>query len=63
VSEMQTAWDEDVDVLVVGSGAGGLVAAINAADGHAKVLVIEKSGEYGGTSATSGIPIIRVIIK
>jgi len=54
VSEMQTAWDEDVDVLVVGSGAGGLVAAINAADGHAKVLVIEKSGEYGGTSATSG---------
>jgi 3-oxosteroid 1-dehydrogenase len=54
VSDVQSAWDEDVDVLVVGSGAGGLVAAINAADHHANVLVIEKSSEYGGTSATSG---------
>ena len=49
-----TAWDEEVDVLVVGSGAGGLTAAINAADAHGKVLVIEKAGEFGGTSATSG---------
>src|SRR4051812_40757589 len=48
------AWDETVDVLVVGSGAGGLTAAIAAADAHAKVAVIEKSDEYGGTSATSG---------
>ena len=47
-------WDEEVDVLVVGSGAGGLTAAIAAAEQHAKVLVIEKSREYGGTSATSG---------
>ncbi|MBY6262093.1 FAD-dependent oxidoreductase [Azospirillum sp. 412522] len=48
------AWDTDVDVLVVGSGAGGLLAAVFAAHHHAKVLVIEKSDEYGGTSATSG---------
>ena len=47
-------WDEEVDVLVVGSGAGGLTAAIAAADAHGRVLVIEKSDEYGGTSATSG---------
>ncbi|SFR90654.1 FAD-dependent oxidoreductase [Sphingomonas jatrophae] len=47
-------WDEEVDVLVVGSGAGGLTAAVAAADAHGSVLVIEKSGEYGGTSATSG---------
>lgn len=49
-----TDWDEEVDVLVVGSGAGGLTAAVAAADAHARVLVIEKGAEYGGTSATSG---------
>lgn len=48
------SWDHEVDLLVVGSGAGALVTAITAADLKAKVLVIEKSGEYGGTSATSG---------
>lgn len=48
------AWDHEVDVLVVGSGAGGLAAAISAADGHGQVLVIEKGDRYGGTSATSG---------
>ena len=47
-------WDKSVNVLVVGSGAGGLTAAIAAADAHAETLVIEKAGEYGGTSATSG---------
>lgn len=47
-------WDHEVDVLVVGSGAGGLTAAIAAADAHGEVLVIEKAGEFGGTSATSG---------
>ena len=50
----ETNWDKDVDVLVVGSGAGGLTAAINAADAHGDVLVIEKASEFGGTSATSG---------
>ncbi len=47
-------WDHEVDVLVVGSGAGGLTAAVAAADQHGDVLVIEKSDRYGGTSATSG---------
>jgi 3-oxosteroid 1-dehydrogenase len=44
----------EVDVLVVGSGAGGLTAAIVASDAHAKVLVIEKGAMFGGTSALSG---------
>jgi 3-oxosteroid 1-dehydrogenase len=48
------AWDKEVDVLVVGSGAGGLTAALAAADAHGDVLVIEKSDRWGGTSATSG---------
>lgn len=44
----------EVDVLVVGSGAGGLTSAIVAHDRDARVLVIEKTRLYGGTSATSG---------
>ncbi len=47
-------WDHECDVLVVGSGAGGLTAAVVAADNHAQVIVIEKGELFGGTSATSG---------
>lgn len=42
------------EVLVVGSGASGLTAALTAADQGAKVLIIEKGHLFGGTSATSG---------
>jgi len=47
-------WDKEVDVVVVGSGAGGLLAALVAAKNHAEVLVVEKDRRWGGTSATSG---------
>lgn len=47
-------WDSEVDLLVVGSGAAGLTGAVVAAQGGARVLVIEKSALLGGTSATSG---------
>src|SRR5690625_8013602 len=47
-------WDEEVDVLVVGSGAGGMVAALRAADLGARTLLIEKSRLYGGATAMSG---------
>jgi len=45
---------EHFDVVVVGSGAGGLVAAVRAADLGLSVLVVEKAHRYGGTSAISG---------
>lgn len=47
-------WDRTFDLLVVGSGAGALVAAVTAAEAGASVLVIEKSDLYGGSSAASG---------
>ncbi|MEM9013730.1 MAG: FAD-dependent oxidoreductase [Pseudomonadota bacterium] len=46
--------ETDVDLLVVGSGAGGLTAAIVAQKYGANALVIEKTDQYGGTTATSG---------
>lgn len=51
---MTQNWDKEVDTLVVGSGAGGLLSALVAVDNHADVLVIEKEAQWGGTSATSG---------
>jgi 3-oxosteroid 1-dehydrogenase len=47
-------WDETFDLVVVGSGAGGMTAALVAAANKAKVVIIEKSELFGGTSATSG---------
>ena len=42
------------DVIVVGSGGAGLVAACAAADRGARVLVLEVADHLGGTTALSG---------
>lgn len=46
--------DAMCDLLVVGSGAGGLSAAVTAARLGLDVLVIEKEAQFGGTTAWSG---------
>ena len=51
---MNKEWEFEYDVVVVGSGNGALTSALCAHDGGAKVLVIEKSSQLGGTSASSG---------
>ncbi|MEX3953382.1 FAD-dependent oxidoreductase [Paraburkholderia sp. EG287A] len=45
--------EEDVDLLVIGSGAAGLSAALFAAKQGLSVLVCEKSQRLGGTTALS----------
>ena len=48
------AREETYDVVVVGTGAGGLLAALRAAYLGQSVLVLEKGAQFGGTSAKSG---------
>ncbi|OYW07284.1 MAG: dehydrogenase, partial [Rhodospirillales bacterium 12-71-4] len=46
--------EDEVDALVLGSGAAGLTAALTAAVAGLRVLVLEKTDRIGGTSAMSG---------
>ena len=47
-------WDLEADVVVIGSGAAGLPAAIKAADGGASVIVVEANYDIGGHAIISG---------
>ena len=47
------AWDREVDVVVIGAGAGGLVAGIAAREKGASVLIVEKNFDIGGRAMMS----------
>jgi len=49
-----TSWDHSVDLLIVGSGASAMSAALMAYDLGGAPLLIEKTDRYGGSSAMSG---------
>jgi 3-oxosteroid 1-dehydrogenase len=50
------AWGEegDLDVVVVGSGAAGMTAALTAATRGLRAIVVEKAETFGGSTARSG---------
>lgn len=49
-----TAWDEEADVVIAGYGVAGAAAAVEAARAGAEVLVLERSGSWGGAASMAG---------
>jgi 3-oxo-5alpha-steroid 4-dehydrogenase len=49
-----SAWDMETDVAIIGFGATGACAAIEAADAGAKVMLFERNSGSGGASGLSG---------
>jgi len=47
-------WDREVDVVVIGAGAGGMAAAVTASIEGLSVLILEKTDRIGGSTAVSG---------
>ncbi|MQW77599.1 FAD-binding protein [Nocardioides sp. dk4132] len=47
-------WDHTVDLVAVGSGGGGLMAAIAGSDAGLSTLVVEKQPHVGGSTSMSG---------
>ncbi|MBI2366827.1 MAG: FAD-binding protein, partial [Deltaproteobacteria bacterium] len=54
IGKIPASWDLEADVVVIGSGAAGLPAAIKAADGGASVIVVETNYDVGGHGIISG---------
>src|SRR6266852_7058381 len=48
------AWDKEADVVVVGAGATGLPAAIQAAEEGSSVILIDANSDVGGHAILSG---------
>jgi 3-oxosteroid 1-dehydrogenase len=47
-------WDTSVDLLIAGSGGGGMVAALAALDAGIEPLIVEKQALVGGSTGMSG---------
>ncbi|GAB3217861.1 FAD-dependent oxidoreductase [Mycolicibacterium hippocampi] len=48
------AWDHEADVVIAGYGVAGAAAAVEAARAGADVLVLERTGSWGGAAAMAG---------
>ena len=57
IDPTQLPWDEEMDILVIGSGIAGSVAAIKAAETRAgmKIVIADKMSRLGGSSLISGL--------
>lgn len=53
--EPPKSWDEETEIIVVGSGAGGMNASIRLAHAGYKVLMLERNPETGGNSKHSSV--------
>ncbi len=53
ISNLPDHWDLEADLVCVGSGGGGLSAAITAHDHGASAMVLERSAQVGGVTAFS----------
>ncbi|MGB9223627.1 FAD-binding protein [Mycobacterium sp.] len=51
---MSTQWDRSVDLLIAGSGGGGMVAGLAAIDSGLQPLIVEKQALVGGSTGLSG---------
>ena len=54
IGKVPSSWDLEADVVVIGSGAAGLPAAIRAVEGGASVIVVEANYDVGGHAIISG---------
>jgi Succinate dehydrogenase/fumarate reductase, flavoprotein subunit len=52
--QVPTRWDRETDVVVIGSGATGLPAAIVAREAGSMVILLEAEKDIGGHAITSG---------
>ena len=51
---MRQPWDEEAEVVVVGGGLAAHCAALQAAESGARVLMLEKEAQVGGSTVLSG---------
>ncbi|MGW0593967.1 FAD-binding protein [Streptosporangium sp. NPDC002607] len=49
-----SGWDHEFDLVIVGSGGGGMTAALTAHDSGLSAVVVEKGTAFGGSTGISG---------
>ncbi len=54
ISQSAIQWHRETDIVVIGSGATGLPAAIVAREGGSSVIIVEAQGHTGGHAICSG---------